>query len=180
VDALWTSPVLAYWISVLAVFGLAAVPFLRAFRSRRWQRILFQGAWCLALLVAGGLVLFVEAIRRAGLSEALTTWSAPDFAPKATLVLVATAGALEVASISSLLVRGVALSQKLIRSWIAATAAIYAAIAISLAYSVAQHGLPHTWPSDTWSRVAVACALAALVLPPVYVRFWAGWNRKGR
>jgi hypothetical protein len=180
INAVWTSPVLAYWVSALAVIGFAAVPLLRAFRSRRWRRILFQGAFGLALLASGGGILFVEAIRRAGTSEALTTWSAPDFAPKTVLVLVATAGALQAASISSLLVRGVAFGQGFIKRWIAATSAIYAAIAVWLAVYAAKHGLPHTWPSDGWRRVAVIAALAAPLLALGYVRSWAGWNRRGR
>ena len=179
INAVWTSPVLAYWVSALTVIGFAGVPFLRAFRSRRWPRRLFQGALALALLASGGGVLFVEAIRHAGTSQALTTWSAPDFAPKAVLVLVATAGALQAASISNLLVRVVALMQRFAKSWIAATSAIYATIAVWLAVYAAGHGLPSSWPSDDWRRVAVVAALVAPLLALGYVRAWAGWNRRG-
>jgi patatin-related protein len=184
ISAVWTSPVLAYWISILAVVGFAAVPILRAARAvkgRDWARIFVQGAWALALILSAGLILFVEAIRRTSTSEALTTWSAPNFAPKAALLLVVAAGAFQIASISSVLVRGVALSQRLVRRWIAVTSAIYAAIAVWLAYSVVnKHGFPHSWPSDSWGRVAVVTALAAPLLALIYVRCWAGWNRQGQ
>jgi hypothetical protein len=179
INALWTTPVLAYFVSALTVVGFAAVPLIRMFRSRRWKRILFQGAFGLALLASGGGVLFIEAIRRAGMSEALTTWSAPDFATKTVLVLVATAGALQAASSSSLLVRAVAFGQGFVRRWIAATAAIYAAIAIALAVYAAKHGLPHSWPAEPWRRVAVIAAIASPVFALTYVRVWVGWNRKG-
>jgi patatin-related protein len=179
INALWTSSVLAYIVSALAVLGFAAVPLLRAIRSRRWRRILLQGPVGLSLLAGGGLVLFVEAVRRAGMSEALTTWSAPDFGTKTILYLVATAGAVQVASTSSLLVRGVALGQSFVRRWVAATSAIYAAIAIALAIYAAKHGLPHSWSPQTWRRVAFVCAIVTPLIALGYVRFWAGWNRKG-
>lgn len=179
-NAIWTSPVLAYWVSALAVVGFAAVPLLRTIRSRRWQRILLHGLAGTLLLASAGLILLVETIRRAGTSEALTTWSAPDFAPKTILVAVGIAGALHAASTSSLLLRAVAFGQRLVRRWIAPTSLLYAAIAIVLAIYAAKHGLPHSCPPQPWRRVAFIAAIAAPLLALTYVRPWAGWNREGR
>jgi patatin-related protein len=179
INALWTSPVLAYITAVLAVIGFAAVPTLRAFRSRRPKRIAIEGTLAGAILCAGWLVLFIEAIRTSGMSEALTTWSAPDFAPNTILALAAAAGGLQLATAATPWLRAVALVQGFIRRFLALTSAIYAAIAIVLAVYAAKHGLPHTWPKETWPRVAVVLAAAMPVLTLCYVRSWDGWNRKG-
>jgi patatin-related protein len=179
INALWTSPVLAYITAVLAVIGFAAVPGLRAFRSRRPTRILIQSVLALAILCAGWLVLFIEAIRTSGMSQALTTWSSPDFAPNAILALAATAGALQLATAVTPWLRVVALVQGFIKRFLALTSAIYAAIAIVLAVYAAKHGLPHTWPHETWPRVAIVFALAMPALTLCYVRFWDNWNRRG-
>jgi hypothetical protein len=113
------------------------------------------------------------------MSQALTTWSSPDFAPNAILALAATAGALQLATAVTPWLRVVALVQGFIKRFLALTSAIYAAIAIVLAVYAAKHGLPHTWPHETWPRVAIVFALAMPALTLCYVRFWDNWNRRG-
>ena len=176
-SALWTAPVLAYWVCLLAVLGLFAVPALRVFRTRRVKRGAVQGAYTLGLLTAGGGILFVEAIVRRGMAEALTTWSAPQFAPSWVLGTVAVAGGLHVASSSGAFLRVTALLHKPLKSKIAPTSIVLGGAGLLLGFYAAKNGLPHSWPDDGWARLAVILAALAPIFSLTYVRIWAGWKR---
>jgi hypothetical protein len=176
-NGVWTAPVLAYWVSILAILGLFAVPGIRVFRTRRVDRGAFQAICALVVVAAGGGVLFVEAVIRRGMSEALTTWSAPEFAPTWVLATVAVVGGLSAASSSGLFLRVTGALHRPIRKQIAATSFLLGAVGVLLAVFAAKNGLPHQWPADRWSRVAVILAGLAPLVALVYVRIWAGWKR---
>ncbi len=178
-NALWTAPVLAYWVGLLAVLGVFGVPALRVFRTRRIGRGAAQAAWALGLIGAGGIVFFVEAVIRRGMSEALTTWSAPQFAPAGILGTVAVVGGLHAASSSGVFLRITGVLHKPLKSWVAPTSILLGAVGATLAVYAAKNGLPHSWPDDGWSRVAVVLAGVAPLLSLAYVRIWAGWKQPG-
>jgi hypothetical protein len=172
-NALWSAPVLAYWVCILAVLGLVAVPALRLFRTRKLGRGALQAAATLALFASGGAVLFGAAVKEAGMSQALTTWSAHEFAPTWVLGTVAVAGGLHAASTSGWFLRITSLLHKPVSRWVSATSLLLGAVGIVLAVYAAKNGLPHEWPSAWWPRIALILAAIAPLAALAYVRIWA-------
>jgi predicted acylesterase/phospholipase RssA len=76
-EAVTSLATIVLWIAVLAVLGLVAVPSWRAWRAEQGIRKVGQGAWAIALLVAGGLVAAGYAWWEFGTWETLTASTGP-------------------------------------------------------------------------------------------------------
>ena len=76
-EAVTSLATIVLWIAALAVLGLVAVPGWRAWRAKQAIRKLGQGAWAVALLVAGGLVAAGYAWSEFGTWETLTASTGP-------------------------------------------------------------------------------------------------------
>jgi predicted acylesterase/phospholipase RssA len=76
-EAVTSLATIVLWIAALAVLGLVAVPSWRAWRAKQGTRKLGQGAWAIALLVAGGLIAASYAWWEFGTWETLTASTGP-------------------------------------------------------------------------------------------------------
>jgi patatin-related protein len=174
-DTIWSAEFLAYLVCILAVLAIVTIPAIRTIRGgQNVPRRLFQGAYALGFLVAGGAVLFVYELTRRDFEQVLTTWNAAPIAPKWLLISVATAGALQVASSFGWVLQLIGFLHKPIRNRVSLTSILLGLIAAVLAYYCVRKGFVPTWDDGTWEKVGIVLAGLAPILAFGYLRLWAG------
>jgi hypothetical protein len=174
-NALWSSPVLAYVVSILAVLALVSIPLIRTIRAgQNTKRRVFHGVYALGFLLAGGAVIFGYQLTQRSVAQVLTTWDSPAIAPKWLLISVATAGAVQVASSFGWVLQLLGFLHKPIANRVSLTSLVLGLVAGVLTYYCVRYGFVPTWKDGTWQKVAIVLAGLAPVLAFLYLRLWVG------
>jgi patatin-related protein len=173
--ALWSSPVLAYGVSILAVLALFSIPLIRTIRAgQNTKRRVFHGSYALGFLLAGGAVVFGYQLTQRSVAQVLTTWDSPAIAPQWLLISVVTAGAVQVASSFGWVLQLLGFLHRPIKNRVSLTSLVLGLVAGVLAYYCVREGFVPTWKDGTWQKVGIVLAGLAPVLAFLYLRLWVG------
>ena len=181
--ALWSTPVILYWLAALAGLGVVLVPLIRAARTPSPRRRMSQGAVALALLAGAVVIPIVVSWRggHLGFVQILATPGGivlPAAITAGTLAIVFGAAPILRLSVVPAVIRGwlEPVIQKLSLTILIGAAGVFVATwsCWHLIHVIQTHGLG-------WQLWAIVSALAAIVIFPVYVIFSDhDWHRSNR
>ena len=166
---LWSAQFLALVVSLLAVVGVLAVPVIRAVRTNRWRRRLYEGGAAFGLLAVAWLAAFLWAWATHGFESALTAYQS-DVAPSWLLWIVVAAGGFQVASSLNTVLKLTSPLRHAASSWVSPQAAILGGIGGVLAGFVAVEELAPAVNDWGWRTLISLLTFAAPVLLAFYLR----------
>jgi patatin-related protein len=194
-EAVWSPQVLALWVALLAVAGVVLIPAVRAKRTTRGRRRLYEIAVAAALAATVGVALGWQWASH-GTVEALTTWHATYAPPRALLWSVVAVGGVQGISSIGNIARAAALLQQamgrlpakwidfLVRHarlerWVSPPGVLLGGLGGALAVWSAQQLYP-AWDRWGWPTAIVTLSFAGPVFLAIYLKIWRRTPKQGR